>query len=104
MRVLEASSRPRRVIRRDPYTRLRGLKHLTYYLLHHSALNGSITEPILSFLLHKARLRCGDRDSLRKTPKEYAAEEAGKERPKFVLKHERWSKSLKILRGHEEST
>jgi ankyrin repeat protein len=73
-------------------------------LLHHSALNGSITEPILSFLLDKTRLCCEDRDSLGRTPKEYAVEEAGKKRHKFAYERKRWSRSLEILERHEEST
>jgi hypothetical protein len=72
-------------------------------LLYHSALNGSITEPILSFLLDKTRLCCEDRDSLGRTPKEYTVEEAGKKRYKFAYKHKRWSRSLGILKGHKES-
>jgi ankyrin repeat protein len=72
-------------------------------LLHHSALNGSITEPILSFLLDKTKLCCEDRDSLGRTPKEYAVEEAGKKRHKFAYERKRWSRSLEILERHEES-
>jgi ankyrin repeat protein len=72
-------------------------------ILHYSALNGSITEPILSFLLDKTRLCCEDQDSLGRTPKEYAVEEAGKKRHKFAYERKRWSRSLGILMGREES-
>jgi ankyrin repeat protein len=58
-------------------------------LLHHSALNGSITEPILSYLLDKTKLHCEDRDSLGKTSMQYAAEEARKKRRGVVPDRER---------------
>jgi hypothetical protein len=72
-------------------------------LLHHSALNGSITEPILSFLLDKTKLRCEDRDFLEKTPMQYAAEEARKKHHGLVNDRERWSRNLKILKGLDKS-
>jgi len=53
-------------------------------IVHHSALNGSITEAILSFLLDKTKLCVEDRDSSGKTPIEYATEEAQKKREGLV--------------------
>jgi hypothetical protein len=58
-------------------------------ILHYSALNSSITEPILLFLLDKTRLCCKDQDSLERTPKEYTVEEAGKKRHKFAYEQKR---------------
>ena len=73
-------------------------------LLHHSAIKGSITQSILSFVLEKTKLRCDDRDSLGKTPIEYAAEEARKKRHRLVFGRERWSRSLEILKRLDKST
>ena len=73
-------------------------------VLHHSAINGSITETILSFLLDKTTLRCEDPDNLGNTPLQYAAEEAGKERHGLVRDREGWLRSLEILKGLDKST
>lgn len=71
-------------------------------LLHHNALNGSLTETILSFILDKTKLRCEDQDSLGKRAMQYAAEETRRERQGLVRDPGRWSRTLEILKGVEE--
>jgi ankyrin repeat protein len=70
-------------------------------LLHHTALAGSLTETVLTFLLEKTKLRSDDRDFSGKTPSQYAAEQARKKRHRSVFDSQRWSRSLEILMRNE---
>jgi ankyrin repeat protein len=70
-------------------------------LLHHTALEGSLTETVLTFLLDKTELRSDNKDLSGKTPLQYAAEQAGKKRHRHVFDSQRWSRSLEILMRNE---
>jgi len=70
-------------------------------LLHHTALEGSLTETVLTFLLDKTKLHSDTKDISGKTPLQYAAEEAGKRRHRRVFDSRRWSRSLDILMRNE---
>jgi ankyrin repeat protein len=70
-------------------------------LLHHTALEGSLTETALAFLFDKTKLRSDDRDFSGKTPLQYAAEQARKKRHWSVFDSQRWSRSLEIFMRNE---
>jgi ankyrin repeat protein len=73
-------------------------------LLHHTALEGSLTETALAFLFDKTKLRSDDRDFSGKTPLQYAAEQARKKRHWSVFDSQRWSRSVEILMRNEAVT
>ena len=68
-------------------------------LLHHTALNGSLTETALAFLLDKTKLRFDDRDFSGETPLQYTAEQARKKAHRSDFHSQWWSRSLEL---HEE--
>ncbi|KAH8746436.1 ankyrin repeat-containing domain protein [Hyaloscypha finlandica] len=70
-------------------------------LIHHTALEGSLTEIALAFLFDKTKLRSNDRDFSGKTPLQYAAEQARKKRHWSVFDSQRWSRSLEIFMRNE---
>jgi len=70
-------------------------------LIHHTALEGSLTETALAFLFDKTKLRSNDRDFSGKTPLQYAAEQARKKRHWSVFDSQRWSRSLEIFMRNE---
>jgi hypothetical protein len=73
-------------------------------LLHHIALNGSLTEDVLMFLLDETTLRTDTRDSAEKTPTDYAFEKAKKTRGSGILDSERWAMALEIFLKYEVET
>jgi ankyrin repeat protein len=66
-------------------------------LLHHIALNGSLTEDVLKFLLDETTLRTDKRDSAGKTPVQCAYEQAEKTRSTDAFDSERWARTLEIF-------
>lgn len=76
-------------------------------LLHHTALNGSLTEDVLMFLLNKTTLRTDTRDSTGKTPTDYAfekAERAKEARGSWIFDSERCAMTLEIFLKYEVET
>jgi hypothetical protein len=76
-------------------------------LLYYIALNGSLTEDVLMFLLDEITLRTDTRDSARKTSTDYAfekAEKAKKTRGSGILDSERWVMALEIFLKYEVET
>lgn len=73
-------------------------------LLHHTALEGSLTETALAFLFEKTKLRSDDRDFFGKTPLQYATEQARKKRHRRAFDSQRWSRSLEIFMRNEAVT
>ncbi|KAI9832809.1 MAG: hypothetical protein M1819_004029 [Sarea resinae] len=78
-------------------------------VLHHAALNGSVTYDALRYLLQQTRVRPDQKDFLGKTPLVYAAERAGENRNRGDSDMERWdgsdperwSRSLEVLTRYE---
>jgi ankyrin repeat protein len=66
-------------------------------LLHHIALNGSLTEDVLMFLLDETTLRTDIRDSAGKTPVQCAFEQAEKTRGTDGFDSERWARTLEVF-------
>jgi ankyrin repeat protein len=79
-------------------------------LLHHIALNSSLTEDVLMFLLDETTLRTDARDSAGKTPTDYAfekaekAKKAKKTRGSGIFDSERWAMALEIFLKYEVET
>jgi hypothetical protein len=76
-------------------------------LLHYIALNGSLIEDVLMFLLNETTLRTDTKDLAGKTPTDYAfkkAEKAKKTRGSGILNLERWIMALEIFLKYEVET